>query len=325
MPEGAELDRLVDSASAKFKQWQGQKVKLHDDFVADIQTVLSDEQTAQWAALERKLYRQKKLDSGELSGENVDLFDVVREMHLSPDAAAKVDPVLAEYDVAINEALKRRTAYLSESAADMMAAFMKRDFDKLRPSMEQMTKLHVAVRDVNEQYLESIAAQLAEPDAAKFRIVARERGFQNVYRETRAQRAVSAAKKLQDLSPETKEAIASLEQSMNADLSAKNAELVVLTKKYQPEQQRQMADRMALRMNGGGGRGNNQNGNNQDDPLSKAMQSKRDASEKYVEQLKSLLTPEQFASLPQDDAPRGGRGGGNRGNGGGNGGNRGGG
>ena len=50
---------------------------------------LNEQQMDQWPAVQRRLYREKKLMRGLLSGESVNLFDSVRDMNLDERTAQR--------------------------------------------------------------------------------------------------------------------------------------------------------------------------------------------------------------------------------------------
>jgi hypothetical protein len=100
-----------------------------------------------------------------------------------------------------------------------------------------------------------------------------------------------------------------------SELSARNLLLVSILRKTEGDEQVSQGTRMVSIMGGdfsGGmpwGGGRNRGGGNADeeDPYREGMDNRNRVDERYVEQLKALLTPEQQEALP---AQRGGRGGG---------------
>ena len=78
----------------------------------NIKTILIEEQLELWPSFTQRLYREKHVNRGRLSGESTDLFQVVRDTDLSGTAEAAISPHLDEYAVAMDTAMRKRDAIL---------------------------------------------------------------------------------------------------------------------------------------------------------------------------------------------------------------------
>jgi hypothetical protein len=291
MPQGEELARLRDTMAALAAEWRNTRQQLRGDFVADVHTILTDEQAAQWPDLERLLRREKTLPRSQFSGEGVDLFHVARDMHLNADEHAIVEPILDQYAVTLDSALKARNDRLETLRAETMAAMMQRHVDAASALASEEVALRTAVRDVNERYAELAAQALGDPRGGEFRAQFAQQAFPRIERPTFAQRSFEAALEMDGLTPETTAAIQSLQERYAGTIRAKNAELVAAVRETEPTQITMRVQFWEARMNG-------QEPSRPDDELRSKFEDRFKFDQDYRTQLEALLTPEQIAQLP---------------------------
>ena len=299
-----ELEQLTADAADKYKIFRVEKMRLRDQFVGDLQLVLRDDQRSPWPSLERKLIRQKTIQRGRLSGERVDLFDLVRAMGLDSADSDAVAPVLQEYEVTLDSALRDRNAYLEESRVQSFSAMMQRDAKRALSLYDGEMVRRVAVRDVNEQYASSVAEELSEDVGDTFVRSYRERAYGRVYRKTTVQRAFEAVAKFDDLDSEIAEAVAGLLEVYEVELGVRNEQLMNLIKSEEPKQRRRFLERMAS-----GNFGRDQQTRRRQDRTREQFQARREFDQRYHEQLAAMLTPAQVERLPKiQEQRRGDRG-----------------
>ncbi len=298
-----ELEQLTADAADKYKIFRAEKVRLRDQFIGDLQLVLRDDQRSPWPSLERKLIRQKTIQRGRLSGERVDLFDLVRALGLDSADSNAVAPILQEYDVTLDSALRDRNAYLEESRVQSFSAMMQRDSKRALSLYDGEMVRRVAVRDVNELYASSVAEELPEDVGDTFVRSYRERAYGRVYRKTTVQRAFEAVAKFDDLDVEIAGAVAGLQEVYEVELAVRNEQLMNLIKSEEPKQRRRFLERMAS-----GNFGRDQTRRRQD-RTREQFQARREFDERYREQLAAMLTPTQVERLPKiQEQRRGDRG-----------------
>lgn len=282
-------------------EWLAAKNRLRDQFVADLQLQLTDDQNNQWPTVERTIRRTKSLQRGRISGESADLFQIVRSLNLDAEQQAKVDPILKDYEIQLDSALKARDEYMDSSRSDMLRAMQTEDPNDGLEIVEKQTRLRAAVRDVNDNTALSIEQALAEPTNAKFHDEYLTRAYPRIFEPTRMERVFTAAQKLEGLEPSIVEALNTMQANYMAEMSVKNMSLLEVIRKNEPEQAVNMTRRFAARFNG-------QDVAEQDDPIRDAMQERDEISNRYRDQLTQLLTEEQVAMLPMPREGRGGRG-----------------
>ena len=308
-PTGAELRKLTTDGEAALTAFQAEKQKLWDQFTSDVKLLLDEPQTAKWPEVEQRLVRDRLLPAGELSGENVDLFNLVRDLHLQPELEAAVQPVMAEYGLKLNDALKQRQNQMIDTLPDMVQAMFEMNVDKSADLMEQQMRLRIAVRNVNDQYIEVIAQRLPIEPQMKLREAYKLAAFERVYSKTRTQQAFAGAAELEGLATEVRQAVIQLEQAYVTELNGQNAALEQTIRKNEPDQRlgwmRRMGERMAAMASGEGGwrgrggpGGEGRDDDDDDDPIDDGFDKRRELSQKYLTQLEGLLTPEQYEGLP---------------------------
>lgn len=285
----AELLQVVFGALGK---WQQHNEQLSEQFIQDVRRLLSEDQEELWPSFEYKMYRRKYLKNGRLSGERLDLFVVMTELDLAETERQEIQPLLDAYEVELNGALHRREEQSKSSQADAIAAIRNnKDTNVGVVLADRQVQLHKVVRDVNERYVQSIAAALPQEQQAAFLNKVHLRSFSRVYRLTLAQRVFKAAQELQDLTEELLIAIGQLESQYLTELAAFNEKLVQLIKDKEPQD---IVYKARVRQSKLTGQGVERPADRTKEEFTK----RRELGQRYIDQLKAMLTPEQIALLP---------------------------
>lgn len=307
MPQGDELEELRDKAEDIMRRWRQTRRDLASRFETDLSLLLNEEQLELWPAVDRTIHREKAMQYGRLSGEGVDLFLVVAETGLEGEA---LEEVLDAYSIDLDVVLRARDTFMESSGLERMYAFMTRDTDAVVAIAEEEARKRVAVRSVNDRYSDTIYATILqegdETSASTFNEAFRRRAYDRIFAPTFAERSFAAARELEDLTPEVREAIEEFAGAYMVELAAKNGELVYATRLAEPGQDAARMRRIAERM-ASGERGGFRGGDDEDDPIRALYQSRSELDDRYRASLESVLTPEQIEQLPQRRG--GGRGG----------------
>lgn len=288
---GASEGDVMKLVFRPFKEWAAERENLNQQFLENIKVLLTPEQLERWPAFERRLFREKKLVDGRLSGESINLFDIVRDMHLSPQVRAQIEPILDEYSIQLDEALRRREAITAGPANQMLLALEAQDSQKTLAAYQSLIDRRVQVRNINDTYIDLIADALPSDLGMELRRNALERGYPRVFRTTPVQRIFAAAKELPDLEPGILQAIIAIEAGYLSELEDLNQILLNAVRQYEPVEQRHQAEAVANRMAG-------RQTSKPDDPTKDLFLRRDNLSRDYTRQLHALLTPEQFAQLP---------------------------
>jgi len=283
--------RVLKMVFAPFTEWAVDKADLYDQFLENVQVVLTPEQMDKWPAFERSLYREKNIHRGQLSGESLNLFYVIRDMKLDDKSMQPIQPTLDEYDVAMNDALRRRQTAITGPDNPMLAALAEQDTQKRTDSLMHILQLRIAVRNVNDDYIERLAAAMPDNLAAKFKADALDRAYPRIFRETQAQRIFKVAKELEGLDPTVLTSVIELETAYLAELASINQQLHQAMRKHEPDDIRNRAEDFDRRMGG-------QSPDKRDDPTRELFTRRDELARTYIRQLHAILTPEQFAQLP---------------------------
>ena len=272
-----------------------QRTQLKDEFENDLMLLLPDEQAEVWLGVDRQLRRLNTLSKGQFAGESLDLNRLLDES--LPGAGVRDEQptatTLKEYELRLDGTLSERNQYLTESEVDTFLAWAEQDFDKSLELIDRESDLRLAVRDVNDEFIEAIASGLQESQATSFRQAAREKAYRSVYRKTRDQRLFEQAKEIDGLDPDVLDAVTNLETAYLQELALANDQLVEATHEYQPGQKKRMIEMMQqVRY------GSMQFKGLPTSPIQDGHRQRRLLGRRYTEQLKSILTPEQFESLP---------------------------
>jgi hypothetical protein len=316
----AEMKRLMGDMFTRFEDWRVQKDTMRKDFVDGLKATLSDDQLALWPAFERFLTREKTLPRARLAGEGTNLILVLDNLELPPAAFEKVEPLLDNYEVRLDEALRARNDFLFQSTGKLFKALEQGDANDANRIIERQVDFRTAVRDVNDEYRTAFVSALGEmPEAKLLEDTILAEAYERVYRATNTRRAFDAALKMEGVDPGVLESIVALDQSYGVELSGLNRQLYETLRKEEPARTARDAQRfvgmVTAAMNGdfsamgmGGGMGGMfGRGDEGPDPVREAFDKREKVEDSYADRLKALLTPEQFEALPKPQ--RGGRGG----------------
>ena len=316
----AEVKAAMGELLDKMEGWQSRKAQLRDNFSSGLKAVLDDDQLSQWPAFERFLNREKSLPRGRISGENVNLFLVVDDLRLPPEEFAKVEPLFNDYEGRLDSALRARNTYLEESMPRLFKAVQDSDVDGAKRIFQRQAELRSAVRDVNEEYRGAMVGALGETSWAKqLDKAVLTAGWDRIYRATATERMFDEAMKLEDITPETLQAIVDLYGSYRTEIGSINDRLRNLARSEEPASIVREGERFVsmigqgvsgMARNFGRGGPGGPGGDTAEDPMRKAFDERSAVGERYQERLKALLTPEQFEKLPRSTRGRGGAAGG---------------
>ncbi len=286
-----DVDRVLRLVFKPIEEWAVEKRGMGTQFMENVKLVLTPEQMAEWPRFERFIFREKNLSKGSLSGESLNLFYIVRDMKLTEQQMSVVQAVLDEYDVELDMALRGRQNALIGDQRDMLKSFSEQNAAVSLAILQRQIDMKVAVRNVNDRYIEMVADVMPPDRAEEFRQKALERAYPRVYRQTPIQNIFKVARELEDLDSEVQRAVISLEMQYLSDLAPLNERLSDAVRQWEPREERLRADAFAQRMAG-------QQPMEIEDQTRSLFTLRDELGRNYVRQLKGLLTDTQFAQLP---------------------------
>ena len=269
------------------------KTQLREEFVADLTTVLSPDQTERMDAAMRLVNRRNALPRGVYGGESLDVNQLLRDAPVTSIDPATLETLLADYATAIDEALVARDTHLLDSEIDRFQAFYADDQDRVSALMLADAAKHVAVRDVNDQFVEALTSALAnDEEAVALLLAADERAFPRVFRPTHAQRLFREVLKEAELEDEMRTEVEALRDLHAAELSPLNDAIVTAIRVDEPTQTRRMVEMAAAMREGGFG------GLPEPSPVALAFGERSQFDASYVQKLESLVGEELVRGLP---------------------------
>lgn len=286
-------------------KFRDDRKKLDESFMSDLKSVATADQVAKWPSVERALRRDSTLRMGRLSGERVDLLDMVERLKFSDEVKSTVNPLLSQYEEDLDRELARRNEVYEQAIEKMMDMRRNGDMAAMQDVIEKGREAGKRVRDLNRRYYRQIADTLPEESKATFETEFKKASYPEVYRKTYANRVAESVSTFADLSSEQKEQVERIVSKYQSDSAKVNDKLAVATENM--ENNFNLQDMMAR-------------GWRQEGPLQDLRTERRDLDRKMQDELTKLLTEDQKARLPErneEDEQRARRGGGGGGGGGG--------
>lgn len=269
------------------QKFRDQRKQTDEGFFNDLKSVLTPAQVEKWPEVERANRRETVMRRGFISGERVNLFDVVEQVKLNPEAMKEVAPILHDYDEQLDRALIAREAITEEGFTKFQQLRASGDVKGMQEFMDKGREAANRVKELNKKFARSIVDILPEEQKASFNEEVRQRTYPDIYRESQADRAINAAAGFSDITAEQKEKLQSLKDNYARAMTPLQQKMVETTE--ETEQKITAADMMA-RFRGG-----------QEGPMGDLRRERRELVTKTQEELKKILTPEQAERLPVGD------------------------
>lgn len=256
---------------------------------ADLKSLLTSEQEARWTGVERMRRRETGLRGG-LSGESLDLADVVHTMKLPAESTQLVAPMLEDYETTMDSHLKAKEAAQSDAPAFEPGKPM--DVEAMQKQMEASRQMGEKIVQLNATTAEKIKGALPEELQQKFAAEVKRRSFPSVYRDSRVSKDLEAALSMSDLDESQRERLREIKASYARDIGPLNDRWADAIRDSEKSGQE---GGMAL---GGGGFVSMRMGE-EPESLREARKARREMDDKARERLKSVLRPEQQERLPK--------------------------
>ena len=270
--------------------WTREKAMLRQRFLDNLRGQLSESQAARWDALDRAMLREKELPRGVLSGESVNLIVIAREANLAPELSDSQKAVIEEYSVALDDALRARASQLAQSQPMIQDAMVAQDWAKGLTQLEAIVARRVALRDVQDRYIDAIAASLGTA-GADFKERALRSAYPQAYRPSPMIPFFAAARALPGLSPEQLSALGAIEAAYVVAYADLENRWAAGMRTHEPKAQ--LAD-VRLRMTAATGEGIKPD----PDPYRAFRDERERMNEKARQDVADVLGPELALQLP---------------------------
>jgi len=289
-------DAILENVMKPMNSWRDEKRRMLDKFMSDLRSQLSSQQLERWPNFERALRRERWLHDGDISGESTDLFAIMARMQLDPGHEEAVKQVVAEYEVALDDALVSRDRGMRAIEPELADAMRAMNHDRGADAQDRIMALRVAVRSANDAGIDSIAKALGDR-GEEFRTLALEAGYRDVFRPHPVTILMQQARALDSLTPEQGQQIDALMAEFAGVCQQQNMQLYEAVRAEEPKAPRKRAEASAQRRTGGASAPTPQ-GSNASDPVVKARAERERTGEPFRDRLMAILTPEQKSELP---------------------------
>jgi len=299
------MQDLLSEQMVLLKQFQRIRLGMASEMGDALFAVLSETQIGNWDRLSAQLRRIRQLPEGRLQGEQTDLAPIIETVMVDVESqhAEGVRELMQSWELDLDEALSRRALHDQTAIFKMLEAMQQTDYEGILELMNKRQHRAEAVRDVTDATIEAIAATLPDEQGDQFRSAALQAGYERVFRSGRAQRAIEAATKLEDLDEETMAAVKALLIECTEAMAEENEDILAVIRKHDEPREIRWVQRMQQRAAGEDSRG----GDEADDPIRIAFGVRGELDEAFIEQLRDILGEERMVELP-----RSGRGDGRR-------------
>ena len=287
----ARPDAVMELILEPLAAWDTERAALGALFLNNIKAQLTSDQISRWPRFERTLRREKELPKGELMGESVDLYTLVRTMRFPFEVEAGLDPILVEYALALDSALSVRAAKISSLQEEIKDAMAGMNFEAGLRATDQIMSTRVNVRRVQDDYIEKISASLPKEFGEQFRHAALLNGYPRAFRPTPIPRLIESIRSLPDLSDSQIAQLDEIEADFKLRLDNLETRIVDAYRINQPSESREKVQRMIDRRNG-------KAVDRVTSLADRLIAEKNDLVDETRRRILAILSPEQTGSIP---------------------------
>ena len=265
--------------------------QLEKEFFSDFKAILSElSQEDAWVKVERARRREVGLRMGALSGESVDLIDLVNTLKLDEASTKNLTIVLETYETELDRLLQTRLNKKNDE--NDWAPGKPLDMEKIQESMKVSREGGMKVREVNRENARKIQDLLPESKRPDFESAFEKASFPRVFRTPRIMKDIDASFKLSDLEPAQKTEIEEIKGGYERELVAANKRWAKAI-----EESESTGDSGGT-LGGPGSRMTLMFGEEAQE-LKDARKTRRELDEKTNERLRKVLTESQREKLPK--------------------------
>lgn len=267
--------------------------KLERAFFEDLRAILESVQEPKWSSVERMRRREVGLRGATLSGEGVDLVEVLETLKLDEGVRQELVPAVEEYEAELDRALEAKGAAAKETnfVPRGNPAEDEKMLEAVQEAMAATKEAGKRVQEINVTHARKMEAMLPEDARAAFEGELKRRSFPKVYRQSAVGRDLAGALELSDLSEEQRESLANAKAQYEREAAAANERWARAIREAEASaNEGAVATGMGMMRISMG-----------DEPagLVEARKARREVDEKAAERVKSILTPAQREKLPK--------------------------
>jgi hypothetical protein len=287
----ARPDTVMELILEPLAAWDAERAALGVLFLNNIKAQLTSGQISRWPRFERTLRREKELPKGELMGESVDLYTLIRTMRFPFEVEESLDPVLVEYELSLDAALSVRAAKIASLQDEIKDAMAGMNFEAGLRATDQIMSTRVGVRRVQDDHIEKISASLPSEFGKQFRHAALLNGYPRAFRPTPIPRLIESIRSLPDLSDSQIAQLDDIEADFKLRLDNLEMRIVDAYRIHQPSESREKVQRMIDRRNG-------KVIDRVTSLADRLIAEKNDLVDETRRRILAILSPEQTGSIP---------------------------
>lgn len=264
---------------------------LEKGFFNDLKAMCSEEQLAQWPAVERLRRRETAMRFGFVSGSAVDLIAISDRIKPTPTSESEYKETLSAYELEVDRILVNFEQIGKEAQKDMFEPGAMFDMKRIENMMKKFYDAAVQVRDINRNYARKLDGILPDSDREKLTAEINRRSFPRIYRDSHTQQILKTALKFDDLKPEQKEQIIAINEAHAREAATINEKWA----KAMEEKEAKAGGTIMVMiqsfqsMSGGG---------DKDDPVKEQRDARKVLDDKTKDKVEAILTPDQKSKLP---------------------------
>jgi hypothetical protein len=278
--------------------WLPEKQKLFTEFMANVKGQLSEVQQERFPRLERAMRREKALADSDLAGEGLDLISLARQMEMPADAMTAAQPSLDQYELALDAALVQRDAAIDGLVGPLATAMEEGDPAEGFAIQGRIMQARVGVRDVQDAWIEKLAAEIPAPHGTAFRERALATGYREAWQPDPLAGFFQAVMAIPSLTDEQRSKVNATRATWNGQLADLRERMVAAMREDGPRKPERDAANMAAKKAA-------KDGGAAPRPAPETIVPLRVERSKLInetrEAVKALLTPEQMESLAAGD------------------------
>ena len=282
--------KVLELVLKPIERWMGERETLGDQLIENVRVILVSEQEARWMEFNRKLYIEQNFSQGLLSGENLNLHHILRDMAMDPTTTAMIQPAVTDWSIDVMQAMKQRSRLARGPHATIMETINAADSEDDIQRKLELIDARVKVREANDRGIETIASVLPVDRRDTFIQNSLLRAYPTAYRRTPAQRVLDAAAANTTYPEPLQEAIRQLVSDYHAELDTFNADILQSIQRNEPDREREKVRNRLRKING-------EETVKYVSPTKELLAARKEMGIRYIERLRELMTTEQFNDL----------------------------
>jgi len=282
--------KVLTMVLAPIERWMGERELLGDQLIENVRVIMIPEQESRWMTFNRKLYIEQNFYQGLLSGENLNLYHIIRDLALDPATAAMIQPAVDTWSIEVMQAMKERGRMLRGPHATIMEMIQASDTPDDIARRQEIIKARITVREANDRGIHGISTALPQPYSSSFLEDSLMRAYPTAYRRTAEQRVLEAAAANTNYPVELQEAVRQLVDEYLVKLDLANAEILQSIQRSEPEREHEKLRNRERKLNG-------EAVIKYVSPTKNLTAARKEMGMQYIERLRELLSPDQFNEL----------------------------